>query len=193
MFRRDTASGVWRVDSGSADAMSDGTGSAQFGRVDSGSWEKDISHLVFMKSGIPPPSGAEVTSFWKLQDSTETAGNSGMFDSADPSSTSLTTTAASAAVASTAASSTCDATNSATADSSHAMDSPEHLLLERDQPARAFRSVAAVDSAGSVASMLEPRDRNSGATEFRSSSGTDLQVYELNSKNNPSIRVFTFC
>ena len=179
--------------------MSDGTGSAQFGRVDSGSWEKDISHLVFMKSGIPPPSGggaegfgggAEATSFWKLQDSTETAGNSGMFDSADPSSTSLTTTAASAAVASTAASSTCDATNSATADSSHAMDSPEHLLLERDQPARAFRSVAAVDSAGSVASMLEPRDRNSGATEFRSSSGTDLQVFEPNWSNNPYIRVF---
>ncbi len=170
------------MDSGSADAMSDGTGSADFGRVDSGSWEKDISHLVFMKSGIPPPSGAGVTSFWKLQDSTETAGNSGMFDSADPSSNSLP--AASKAVSSTAASSTCDATNSATADSAHAMDSPEHLLLERDQPARAFRSVAAVDSAGSVASMLEPRDRNSGATEFRSSSGTDLQVFELNSSNN---------
>jgi hypothetical protein len=177
--------------------MSDGTGSAQFGRVDSGSWEKDISHLVFMKSGIPPPSGggaegfgggAEATSFWKLQDSTETAGNSGMFDSADASINSLP--AASAAVASAAASSTCDATNAATADSSHAMDSPEHLLLERDQPARAFRSVAAIDSAGSVASMLEPRDRNSGATEFRSSSGTDLQVFEPNLSNNPDIRVF---
>ena len=59
---------------------------------------------------------------------------------------------------------------------SNAVESLEHLLLERDQPARAFRSVAGVDSNGSAASMLEPRDRNSSATEFRSSSGTDLQV-----------------
>jgi hypothetical protein len=156
--------------------MSDGTGSAQFGRVDSGSWEKDISHLVFMKSGIPPPSGSEVTSFWKLQDSTETAGDSGMFDSSCTASSSLPV--ATAAIPSSAVSNTSDVVNSATADSSHAMDSPEHLLLERDQPARAFRSVAAVDSSGSVVSMLEPRDINSGATEFRSSIGTDLQVFE---------------
>ena len=149
--------------------MSEGSGSAQFGRVDSASWDKDISQLVFMKSGIPPP---EATSFWKLQNSTETeqTGNSGMFDSVEAASSCVL-----APVASAATSHVSEKSDSAPIDS-HAMDSTDDLLLEREVPARAFRSAAAVDSGSSVASMLEPRDRNSFATEFRSSSGTDLQV-----------------
>jgi hypothetical protein len=154
--------------------MSDGTGSAQFGRVDSGSWEKDISQLVFMKSGIPPPSCSEVTSFWKLQNSTETdlACNSGMFESTDAASSSLP--GPSSGGNSAATSNITHKSDSAPADPC-AMESPEHLLLEREVPARACLT-ACVDSGGSAASMLEPRDRNSSATEFRSSSGTDLQV-----------------
>jgi hypothetical protein len=154
--------------------MSDGTGSTQFGRVDSGSWEKDISQLVFMKSGIPPPDPSGATSFWKLQDSTETdhAGNSGMFDSVGAASNSLV--ASTCGGESAGASNITSKSDSASADT-HAMESPEHLLLERAVTARTARS-AVVDSGSSVVSMLEPRDRNSAATEFRSSSGTDLQV-----------------
>ncbi len=171
---RDTASGVWCVDSASNDGMSDGTGSAQFGRVDSGSWEKDISQLVFMKSGIPPPSCSEATSFWKLQNSTETdlACSSGMFESTDAANSSLP--GPSSGCTSAATSNISRKSDSAPAEPC-AMESPEHLLLEREVPARAFRS-ACVDSGSSVASLLEPRDRNSSATEFRSSTGTDLQV-----------------
>jgi hypothetical protein len=156
--------------------MSDSIGSAQFG-ADSGNWEKDISQLVFMKFGGLPSSKVEATSFWKLQDSTETDNGmgSGLFKSTDTASGSHpgASSAASSAVASNIGKSSVPAD-----DTSHAMDSPEHQLFERDVPARLFRSIVAVDSAGSgsVTSMLEPRNRNSSATEFRSSSGTEVQV-----------------
>jgi hypothetical protein len=177
---RDTGSGVWCVGSGSIDGMSDGTGSTQFGRVDSGSWEKDISQLVFMKSGIPPPDRSGATSFWKLQDSTETdhAGNSGMFDSVGAASNSLVASTCGGGD-SAGTSNITNKSDSAPADT-HAMESPEHLLLERAVTARTARS-AVVDSGSSIVSMLEPRDRNSAATEFRSSSGTDLQVCDYRS------------
>lgn len=178
IFLRFTSSAPWIAESGSADGMSDGTGSAQFG-VDSGNWERDISQLVFMKFGGPPSARVEATSFWKLQDSTETdhAVDSGLFKSVET--TSGSHPGASSAASSAAASNFSDKSGTAAADTCHAMDSPEHQLFERAVPARLFRSIIGVDSAGSgsVASMLEPRNRNSSATEFRSSSGTDVQVH----------------
>jgi hypothetical protein len=174
--------------------MSDGTGSAQFG-VDSGNWDKDINQLVFMKFGIAPSGKAEGTSFWKLQDSTETdhVVGSGMFIGAEAASSSGPGTFS--ATNSAAASHFSDRSGTASRqDTAHSTDSPEHELFERLMPARMFRSAARVDStgSGSAASMLEPRIRNSSATEFRSSSGTDVQVQPALFNSQPCILLTAF-
>ena len=162
------------MDSGSCD-MSDETGSARFGRVDSGSWERDISELVFMKTGIPPSGHLQQTSFWKLQDSKESEQmqSSSMCDSKEAATAGSSILAADSVASEGAAEA---AGGVVSASLLHCMDSPDHLLVEREQPARAFRAALAVNSSGSAASVLQPRDRNSSATEFRSSGGTELQV-----------------